>query len=96
METKTPGSINVKPSAEKRVEALMKRKAAIAAALRLEHEKRKEIAQRDQERKVGIVGRAVLANAAQSPEFKEFLIGILRTTVTDQSEEKFLKLHGWL
>ncbi len=82
--------------ATRKLDALLKRQAAVRAALREEREKRKEIAQRDHERRVGIVGRAVLAKAGQSPEFKEFLAGVLRTTVTDQSEEKFLKSHGWL
>jgi hypothetical protein len=72
------------------IEKILKRQAALAQALRLQKDKRKAIQQREYDRRVGIVGRAVLANAAQSAEFKEFLKGILRATVTAEAEVKFL------
>jgi len=53
-------------------------------------------AAKDQGRLTVIVGRSALANAAQSPDFKQLLVAALRTTVTDPSEEKFLKAQGWL
>jgi hypothetical protein len=79
-----------------RLELLIKRQAALADAVRAEREKRKAIAQKDRDHLTGILGRAVLANAEQSPEFKQFLIGVLRTTVTVESEQKFLKAANWL
>lgn len=81
---------------ESRLEALKRRRSELDDALRAEREKRKAIEKRERDRLVSIVGRAALANAAQSPEFKQFLIGVLRTTVTLDSEVKFLiTLHWW-
>jgi len=80
----------------RKLEALTKRKAALTAAFRAEREKLRAITQRDDERLVRILGRAVQANASQSPEFKQFLIGVLRTTVTVESEKRFLKTANWL
>jgi hypothetical protein len=82
--------------ATRKLDALMKRQAALSAALRAEREKQKEIEEKMQERLIRIVGRAVLANAEQSPEFKQFLIGVLRTTVTVESEAKFLTSRNLL
>ncbi|HUA82816.1 MAG TPA: hypothetical protein VMB85_03085 [Bryobacteraceae bacterium] len=83
-------------SAETKLAALLKRQSDIKAALSAEREKRKMQAAKDQGRLTVIVGRSALANAAQSPDFKQLLVAALRTTVTDPSEEKFLKAQGWL
>ena len=77
-----------------KLDALLKRQAALAAAVRVEREKRKDIDRRNEERLIRIVGRALLSNATQSEDFKKFLIGVLRTTVTESSEQKFLKSQG--
>lgn len=82
-------------SSDAKLEALLKRQAGVNAALRAEKEKRKQREDRDRTRRVGIVGRAVLANAEESGEYKEFLKGILRATVTDEAEVKFLKAQGF-
>lgn len=82
--------------AEEKLQALLKRQLQIKSALQAEREKRKAVTEKEQERLIGIAGRAVLANAAQSPEFREFLRGILRTTALLESEERFLKSKAWL
>ena len=82
--------------AKGKLEELLRRQDQLKAALQAEREKRKAIAQKEQERLTVIVGRAVLANAAQSAEFKNFLLGVLRTSTLPENEQRFLKAQGWL
>jgi hypothetical protein len=82
---------DTKSTSEKKLEALSQRVAESRAALLAQKNKLKMLGQKNDDRLTGIAGRAVLRNAKQSPEFKQFLLGVLRTTVTDESEKKFLR-----
>jgi len=87
----------MKNSANARLEALMRRKADLAAALRAEREKQKEIERKDDERLIRIVGRALLAHASQHPDFDLVLRGVLRVAVTSGSAEyNYLRNKRWL
>jgi hypothetical protein len=84
-------------AASSRLDALMRRKAELASALRTEREKRKAIEEKERERLSLIVGRALLANAAQYPDFDLMLRGVLKTTIKPGSAElNYLKAKGWL
>jgi len=82
--------------ANDKLNALLKRQSALRAALRAEREKRRANAEKEHQRLIEIVGRAVLANAEQSPEFKQFILGVLRTSTLPENEQRFLKTKGWL
>jgi hypothetical protein len=84
-------------SVNKRLDALIKRKADLATALRGAKEELKERERRDHERLCRIMGRALLANAAQYPDFDLMLRGVLKTTIKPGSAEfNYLKAKGWL
>ena len=81
---------------DQRLQALKDRRASVDAALRAEREKRKAIAQREDDRLIGIVGRALLAHAKQTQEFGGMLKGVLRNTSHTESDRKFLQSKDWL
>ena len=83
-------------NANERLQALKDRRAAVDAALRAEKKKRKAIAQREDDRLTGIVGRAFVAHAKQTPDFAAMLKGVLRNTPHSESDRKFLASKDWL
>ena len=83
-------------TASGRLQALKDRRAAVDAALRAEKDKRKAIAQREDDRLTGIVGRAFVAHAKQTPDFAAMLKGVLRNTSHTESDRKFLQAKDWL
>jgi len=81
---------------DQRLQALKDRRASVDAALRAEREKRKAIEQRENGRLTGIVGRALLAEGKQTPEFAAMLKGVLRNTTLSESDRRFLQSKDWL
>jgi hypothetical protein len=80
----------------KRLETLKKRDAVTKAAVAAEKKKLKIAEAKDIDRECRLIGRAAVHNAAQSPEFEQFLRGTLRTTPMNDSDRKFLASRNWL
>ena len=79
------------------IESLMKRKAAATEAVRAAKAQQREQKAQKYERLKRVVGGALLANAAQFPDFDLMLRGVLKTTVKEgTSDYRFLKAEGWL
>lgn len=88
--------MNTKTGSSGKLETLMQRQAAVAAAVRTEKEKRKAIARKEHDRFTRIVGQALVASAGQTPEVAATLKGILRNTRLPESDRKFLQSKAWL
>jgi hypothetical protein len=81
---------------DSRLEVLKRRKSELDAALRAERDRRKEIERKAEVREIRIVGRALLTAAAQSPDFRGMIKGVLRTTPMSDSDKNFMIARSWL
>jgi hypothetical protein len=86
----------VSPTVDTRLDALKKRRSELDAALRAEREKRKEIERKAETRLIRLIGRALLVASSQSPEFKQMITGVLRTTSLSDSDRSFLAARNFL
>jgi hypothetical protein len=84
-------------NAAQKLNALLKREAAIKKALRAEKAKRRDREEQDRERLKAIIGNALLQDAEQYPDFDLMIRSVLKTTIKPGSSEfNFLKTKGWL
>jgi len=75
--------------------ALAKRDAGIRARMAALRERRRKREQEDAEKEQGIVGMAVIAAAALSPEFKLAVAQVALANVSDEKQRQFLADRGW-
>jgi hypothetical protein len=83
-------------SGNERLDALKKREAELRAQIAAERVKQQRREWREYERLKNIVGAAVLANAAESPDFDAVLKGVLKGAALVESEKKLLRGKGWI
>jgi hypothetical protein len=76
---------------DRKIDAILKRKAALAAALREQREKQKATKEKDAVILAKIVGKALLAN----PKADEIIRATLRTADLIDSEKRFLARKGF-
>ena len=79
-----------------RLDALLKREAALKEAIVREKLARQRRAAKEFERLKNIVGGALLANAAQHPDFELLLKSTLAKSALDDADTKFLRAKGYL
>jgi hypothetical protein len=80
---------------EDQLAALAKREAGIRAKMALLREQGRRREQKNVEQEQGIVGMAVIAAAALSPEFKLAVSQIALIHVSDEKQRRFLADRGW-
>jgi hypothetical protein len=79
---------------DEQLAALAKREAGIRAKIAALREQGRKREQQNAEEEQSIVGRAVVAAAALSPEFKLAVAHVL-VNVSDEKERRFLADRGW-
>ena len=79
-----------------RLELLRKRELAVRVAIAAENALQQKRAKRNRTKLVGIVGAALLDQAAKSADFELMIKGILKTAVTDEAARSFLKKMDWI
>jgi len=82
--------------AEAKLDALSKRMAQTRVAMRTEKDRIRVTEQKDQDRRVRIVGRAVLAAATRSSDVQSMLRSVLQNTPLSDTDRKFLERRNWL
>jgi hypothetical protein len=75
---------------------LLKREAALKAAIAEEKVRQQKARERVDAREFACVGEALVRYAGQSPEFRTMLRQVLPTAVTDEKARRFLQERGWL
>jgi hypothetical protein len=83
-------------SGNAKIETLLKREAALKAAIAEEKVRQQKAKERVEAREFATVGEALVRYAGQSPEFKTMLRQVLPTAVTDERARRFLQERGWL
>jgi hypothetical protein len=83
-------------SGNTRIAALLKREAALKAAIAEEKVRQQKANARIEAREFACVGEALVRYAGQSPEFKTMLRQVLPMAVTDEKARQFLTARGWL
>jgi hypothetical protein len=83
-------------SGNARIEALLKREAALKAAIAREKVRQQKATERVERREFACVGEVLVRYAGQSPAFKTMLRQVLPTAVTDDKARQFLTARGWL
>ena len=82
---------------DKRLEALMRRKAEVADALRAQRERKKDAERRFNDRLALILGRVVIAHAARVPDLEVMMKDLLRSSIKKgTSEYNLLEEAGWM
>jgi hypothetical protein len=85
-----------KPSASARLDALLKKQAALKGAIEIEKVREQRRYDREATRLHLIVGEALVRDSEDSPEFKSMLVRVLEGTNLGSSERAFLARKGWL
>jgi hypothetical protein len=79
-----------------KIQALLKREAALKAAIAAEQVRQQKANAKLQAREFSLVGEALVTYAGQSPDFRLMLKQVLASAVTDEPARKFLSGRGWL
>jgi hypothetical protein len=74
---------------------LAKREESIRARIAALRERRRKREQQDREKEQAIIGMAVFAAAALSPEFKISVAQVALVNVSDEKQREFLADRGW-
>lgn len=83
-------------SGNTKIENLLKREAALKAAIAEEKVRQQKANARVEAREFACVGEALVRYAGQAPEFKTMLRQVLPVAVTDEKARQFLTARGWL
>jgi hypothetical protein len=75
--------------------ALAKREAGIRAKMAALREQGRRREQQNVEKEQSIIGMAVVAAAALSPEFKLAVAQVALVNVSDEKHRRFLAARGW-
>lgn len=79
-----------------RIDALLRREAALKAAIAQEKVRRQKRKEKDDARLFSIVGAALVQNAEQAPDFRLMLKQVLQAAELRDSDRAFLTGKGWL
>jgi len=75
--------------------SLAKREEGIRARMAVLREQRRRREQRDKEKEQSMIGMAVIAAAASSPEFKLAVAQTAVVQISDEKQRRFLADRGW-
>lgn len=82
---------------QERLDILIRRKGELAAALKVQREKKKALERKESDRLCYVIGRALLEAAAKHRDYELMLKSILQSEVmADSSDAALLKKQGWL
>jgi hypothetical protein len=79
-----------------RLQALLRREAALKSAIAAEKVKEQKSREKERDRLYGIVGAICVRDGEETPEYKAMLIRVMQGAEMSDAERAFLMRMGWL